>query len=158
MSSWRIVRKKYLEGVQPEPENKRMLQMMAGLLLLPDTSYNVAFFLYGQGGTGKTVFTQGFAAGLGIKDVVNSPTFTILQVYEEGRLPLYHFDVYRIGDSEEMLEIGWDEYACGEGVCLVEWADLIEDLIGEIPSEKVFRVEIRKDLSKGTGYRRIDLD
>ena len=116
------------------------------------------YALTGDLGTGKTVFTQGFAAGLGIKDVVNSPTFTILQVYEEGRLPRYHFDVYRIGDSEEMLEIGWDEYACGEGVCLVEWADLIEDLIGEIPSEKVFRVEIRKDLSKGTGYRRIDLD
>ena len=87
-----------------------------------------------------------------------SPTFTILKEYHAGRLALYHFDVYRIGDSEEMLEIGWDEYACGEGVCLVEWADLIEDLIGEIPSEKVFRVEIRKDLSKGTGYRRIDLD
>lgn len=116
------------------------------------------YTLIGDLGTGKTVFTQGFAAGLGIGETVNSPTFTILQVYEEGRLPLYHFDVYRIGDSEEMLEIGWDEYVYGEGVCLIEWADLIPDLIEEIPSGKVRRVEIRKDLSKGTMYRRIDLD
>lgn len=111
--------------------------------------------LTGDLGTGKTVFTQGFAAGLGIDESVNSPTFTILQVYEEGRLPLYHFDVYRIGDPEEMLEIGWEDYVFGEGVCLIEWADLIDDLIGELPGEKVTRVEIRKDLSRGADYRRI---
>ncbi len=111
--------------------------------------------LIGDLGVGKTVFTQGFAAGLGIKDAVNSPTFTILQVYEDGRIPMYHFDVYRIGDSEEMLEIGWEDYVYGDGVCLIEWADQIEDLIGEIPAEKVMRVEIRKDLSKGTDYREI---
>ena len=87
--------------------------------------------LVGDLGTGKTVFSQGFAAGLQIDDQVNSPTFTILQVYDSGRLPLYHFDVYRIGDIEEMLEIGWDEYVYGDGVCLVEWADLIEELIPE---------------------------
>ena len=113
--------------------------------------------LIGDLGVGKTVFTQGFAAGLGIQESVNSPTFTILQVYEDGRLPLYHFDVYRIGDSEEMLEIGWDEYVYGDGVCLVEWADLIEDLMEEIPQEKVLRVQIRKDPEKGMDYRRIDL-
>ncbi len=111
--------------------------------------------LTGDLGTGKTVFTKGFAAGLGISEPVNSPTFTILQIYEDGRLPLYHFDVYRIGDSEEMLEIGWEEYAFGEGVCLVEWADMIGDLIDELPPEKVERVEIRKDMSKGADYRRI---
>ena len=111
--------------------------------------------LYGDLGTGKTVFAQGFAAGLGIRETVNSPTFTILQVYEEGRLPLFHFDVYRIGDIEEMQEIGWDEYVYADGVCLVEWADLIEDLIDEIPDEKIRRVEIQKDLSKGADYRRI---
>ena len=113
--------------------------------------------LVGDLGTGKTVFSQGFAAGLQIDDQVNSPTFTILQVYDTGRLPLYHFDVYRIGDIEEMLEIGWDEYVYGDGVCLVEWADLIEDLMEEIPQEKVLRVQIRKDPEKGMDYRRIDL-
>ena len=113
--------------------------------------------LVGDLGTGKTVFSQGFAAGLQIDDQVNSPTFTILQVYDTGRLPLYHFDVYRIGDIEEMLEIGWDEYVYGDGVCLVEWADLIEDLIAEIPPEKVLRVQIRKDPEKGMDYRRIDI-
>ena len=111
--------------------------------------------LAGDLGTGKTVFAQGFAAGLGIRESVNSPTFTILQVYEDGRLPLYHFDVYRIGDSEEMLEIGWEEYVYGDGVCLIEWSDLIRDLVDEIPDGKLKRVEIRKDLSKGADYRRI---
>ncbi len=111
--------------------------------------------LIGDLGVGKTVFTQGFAEGLGIRETVNSPTFTILQIYEEGRMPLYHFDVYRIGDSEEMLEVGWDDYVYGEGVCLIEWADLIDDLIEEIPADKLVRVEIRKDLSKGADYREI---
>ena len=111
--------------------------------------------LIGDLGVGKTVFTQGFAAGLGVQDSVNSPTFTILQVYEDGRIPLYHFDVYRIGDSEEMLEVGWDEYVSGNGVCLIEWADLIEDLIEELPSEIVTGVKIEKDLQKGFDYRRI---
>lgn len=111
--------------------------------------------LIGDLGTGKTVFTQGFAAGLGIMESVNSPTFTILQVYEDGRLPLYHYDVYRIGDSEEILETGWDEYAGSQGVCLIEWADMIEDLIEELPPEDIVRVEIRKDLQKGFDYREI---
>ena len=113
--------------------------------------------LTGDLGTGKTVFAQGFAEGLGIRETVNSPTFTILQIYEEGRMPLYHFDVYRIGDPEEMLEIGWEEYVWADGVCLVEWADMIEDLISEIPQEKIRRVEIRKDLEKGMDYRRIEI-
>ena len=111
--------------------------------------------LIGDLGVGKTVFTQGFAAGLGVQDSVNSPTFTILQVYEDGRIPLYHFDVYRIGDSEEMLEVGWDEDVSGNGVCLIEWADLIEDLIEELPPEIVTGVKIEKDLQKGFDYRRI---
>ena len=111
--------------------------------------------LIGDLGVGKTVFTQGFAAGLGIREPVNSPTFTILQVYEDGRLPLYHFDVYRIGDSEELLEIGWDEYVCSDGICLIEWADLIPDLIDELPSGSVTGVEIMKDLQKGFDHRKI---
>lgn len=107
--------------------------------------------LNGDLGTGKTVFTQGFAAGLGITEPVNSPTFTIVQIYEEGRLPLYHFDVYRIGDPEEMEEIGYEEYFYGEGVCLIEWSELIEELI---PKEAM-HVLIEKDLSRGFDFRRI---
>ena len=98
--------------------------------------------LTGDLGVGKTVFTQGLAKGLGIEEPVNSPTFTIVQVYEEGRLPLYHFDVYRIGDIEEMDEIGYEDYFYGEGVCLIEWADLIREIL----PEQMCRVTIEKDL------------
>lgn len=109
--------------------------------------------LNGDLGTGKTVFTQGFAAGLGIEEPVNSPTFTIVQIYEEGRLPLYHFDVYRIGDVEEMDEIGYEEYFFGEGVCLIEWATLIEEII----PEDAIVITIEKELEKGFDYRRITI-
>lgn len=112
------------------------------------------FTLTGDLGTGKTVFTQGFAKGLGIEEPVNSPTFTIVQVYDEGRLPLYHFDVYRIGDIEEMEEIGYDDYFFGEGVCMIEWADLIGDLL----PDHVIRVKIEKNLEKGFDYRSITID
>ncbi|WP_370750139.1 tRNA (adenosine(37)-N6)-threonylcarbamoyltransferase complex ATPase subunit type 1 TsaE [Eubacterium sp.] len=107
--------------------------------------------LDGDLGVGKTVFTQGFAKGLGIDEAVNSPTFTIIQEYDEGRLPLYHFDVYRIGDPEEMYEIGYEDYFYGQGVCLIEWAKLIEELI---PDEAKI-VLIEKDLEKGLDYRKI---
>ena len=111
------------------------------------------YTLIGDLGVGKTVFTKGFAAGLGISEPVNSPTFTILQIYEDGRLPLYHFDVYRIAEPEEMEEIGSDEYFYGEGVCLIEWADLIEDII---PAGAI-SVRIEKDLLKGFDYRKITI-
>ena len=110
--------------------------------------------LTGDLGVGKTVFTQGLAQGLGIEEPVNSPTFTIVQVYEEGRLPLYHFDVYRIGDIEEMDEIGYEDYFYGEGVCLIEWADLIREIL----PEQMCRVTIEKDLEKGFDYRKITLE
>ena len=109
------------------------------------------YTLIGDLGVGKTVFTQGVAAGLGIEETVNSPTFTIMQVYEEGRLPFYHFDVYRIGDVEEMDEIGYEDYFYGDGVCLIEWANLIEEILP--PTYK--RITIEKDLAKGFDYRRI---
>lgn len=112
------------------------------------------YCLYGDLGVGKTVFTQGFAAGLGIKGPVSSPTFTILQVYDEGRLPFYHFDVYRISDPEEMYEIGFEEYIEGEGVCFIEWANLIEELLPEQYTE----IHIDKDLSKGFDYRLITVE
>lgn len=109
------------------------------------------YCLDGDLGVGKTVFTQGFAQALGITEPVNSPTFTIVQVYEEGRLPFYHFDVYRISDVEEMYEIGCEEYFFGEGVCLIEWATLIEELI---PEEAV-HIKIEKNPEKGFDYRKI---
>ena len=100
---------------------------------------------------GKTVLTQGLAKGLNITEPVNSPTFTIVQVYEEGRLPLYHFDVYRIGDVEEMEEIGYEDYFYGRGVTLIEWANLIEEILPEHYTE----IRIEKDLEKGFDYRKI---
>ena len=111
------------------------------------------YTLNGDLGTGKTVFTQGFAAGLGITKPVNSPTFTIVQIYEEGRMPFYHFDVYRIGDVEEMDEIGYEDCFYGEGVCLIEWAELIEEIL----PEHVIAVTIEKDLEQGFDYRKITL-
>jgi tRNA threonylcarbamoyladenosine biosynthesis protein TsaE len=112
------------------------------------------FCLIGDLGVGKTVFTQGFAAGLDITEPSCSPTFTIVQVYEEGRLPLYHFDVYRIVDSSEMEEIGYEDYFFGNGVCLIEWSNLIRNLL----PEKVTTISIEKDLTRGFDYRRIIID
>ena len=109
------------------------------------------YTLSGDLGTGKTVFTQGFAKGLGIEEAVNSPTFTIVQIYDGGRLPFYHFDVYRIGDIEEMEEIGYEDCFYGQGVSMVEWAELIQDLI----PEHAIPVLIEKDLEKGFDYRKI---
>lgn len=111
------------------------------------------YTLIGDLGVGKTVFTQGMAWGLGITEPISSPTFTIIQEYQEGRLPFYHFDVYRIGDIEEMEEIGYDDYFFGQGVCMIEWANLIEDLL----PEQVIQVKIEKDLEKGFDYRRITI-
>lgn len=112
------------------------------------------YTLTGDLGVGKTVFTQGFAKGLGIEEPVSSPTFTIVQVYEEGHLPFYHFDVYRIGDVEEMDEIGYEDYVLGEGVCLIEWANLIEEILPEKRTEIV----IEKDLEEGFEFRRITIE
>ena len=107
--------------------------------------------LDGDLGVGKTVFAQGVAAGLDITEPVNSPTFTILQVYEEGRMPLYHFDVYRIGDPEEMDEVGFEDCIYGEGLTLIEWSDLI----AEILPDSYLAVRIEKDPEQGFDYRRI---
>ena len=112
------------------------------------------YTLIGDLGVGKTVFTQGFAKGLGITEHVNSPTFTILQIYEDGRLPFYHFDVYRIADPSEMDEIGFEDYVFGQGVSLIEWANLIEEIL----PERLVRVTIEKDLEKGFDYRRITVE
>ena len=129
------------------PEDTYELGRRIGEAAKPGDVYT----LIGDLGVGKTVFTQGLAKGLGITEPVNSPTFTILQVYEEGRLPFYHFDVYRIGDISEMDEIGYEDCFYGEGVCLIEWADLIEDIL----PEKYRKITILKDLNKGFDYRKI---
>ena len=112
------------------------------------------YTLIGDLGVGKTVFTQGVAKGLGITEPVNSPTFTILQVYEEGRLPFYHFDVYRIGDVEEMEEIGYQDCFYGEGICLIEWANLIEEIL----PDNYVQITIKKDLEKGFDYRKVTME
>lgn len=109
------------------------------------------YTLVGDLGVGKTVFTQGVAAGLGITEPVNSPTFTIIQEYETGRMPFYHFDVYRIGDIEEMEEIGYDDYFYGHGICLIEWANLIEEIL----PEHIIEITIEKNLERGFDYRKI---
>ena len=111
------------------------------------------YTLLGDLGVGKTVLTQAIADGLGIKEAICSPTFTIVQVYEEGRMPFYHFDVYRIGDIEEMDEIGYEDYFYGDGLTMIEWANLIEEIL---PSKRK-EITIEKDLEKGFDYRRITI-
>ena len=111
------------------------------------------YTLIGDLGVGKTVFTQGVACGLGIDEPVSSPTFTIVQIYEQGRMPFYHFDVYRIGDVEEMEEIGYEDYFYGEGVSLIEWANLIEEILPVKRKE----IRIEKDLEKDFDYRKITI-
>ncbi|MCI9535929.1 MAG: tRNA (adenosine(37)-N6)-threonylcarbamoyltransferase complex ATPase subunit type 1 TsaE [Lachnospiraceae bacterium] len=111
------------------------------------------YCLDGELGVGKTVFAQGFAAGLGIAEPVCSPTFTILQQYDQGEVPFYHFDVYRIGHVEEMEEIGYEDFFYGEGVCLIEWSRQIEEIL----PEDAVRIRIEKDLNRDFDYRRITI-
>ena len=133
-----------------DPEETFEVGRTIGMNAKPGQIYT----LTGDLGVGKTVFTQGVAAGLGITEPVNSPTFTIIQEYKDGRLPFYHFDVYRIGDLEEMEEIGYDDYFFGQGICLIEWAELIEEIL----PEKRIEVTIEKDLEKGFEYRKITIE
>lgn len=130
-------------------EETRALGRKIGETARPGDVYT----LVGDLGVGKTVFTQGIAEGLGITEPVSSPTFTIVQIYEEGRMPFYHFDVYRIGDPEEMDEIGYEDYFYGDGLCMIEWANLIEELL---PDTR-YDVTIEKDLERGFDYRRITI-
>mgnify|MGYP002245870753 FL=1 len=139
---------KIIETYSPEET------FQAGKRLGEQAGKGQVYCLDGDLGVGKTVFTQGFAKGLGIQSDVNSPTFTIIQQYEEGRLPLYHFDVYRIGDISEMDEIGYEDCFYGEGVCLIEWASLVEEIIPETAIE----IRIEKDMEKGFDYRKITVE
>jgi tRNA threonylcarbamoyladenosine biosynthesis protein TsaE len=131
------------------PEETHTLGRQIGEAAQPGEVYT----LIGDLGVGKTVFTQGFADGLGITEPVSSPTFTIIQVYDEGRMPFYHFDVYRIGDVEEMDEIGYEDCFYGDGVCMIEWANLIREIL----PERYREVTIEKDPERGFDYRRITI-
>ena len=140
--------KKVIETFKPEET------FQVGRDLAMQAEAGQVYTLIGDLGVGKTVLTQGMAEGLGILEPVNSPTFTIVQVYEEGRMPFYHFDVYRIGDVEEMYEIGFEDYFYGEGVCLIEWANLIEEILPDAYTQ----ITIEKDLEKGFDYRMITIE
>ena len=143
MTDKKIVYETFSEG------ETRTLGQKLGEETLPGQIYS----LIGDLGVGKTVFTQGFAKGIGVMEHVNSPTFTIVQVYDDGRMPFYHFDVYRIGDVEEMDEIGYEDYFYGDGICLVEWANLVTEIM---PSHT--QITIEKDLEKGFDYRKITIE
>ena len=131
------------------PEETRELGRRMGEKAVPGQ----IFCLDGDLGAGKTVFTKGFAEGLGVKGTVNSPTFTILQVYTDGRIPLYHFDVYRLGDPSELEELGYEEYFFGDGVCLIEWSDMVEEYL----PEDAVKIRMKKEPEKGFSYRLITL-
>lgn len=139
---------KVIESLSPEDT------LAAGQDLAAAVSPGEIITLTGDLGVGKTVFVKGFAMGLGIREPVTSPTFTILCEYTTGRLPLYHFDVYRIEDEDEMYAVGLDEYVNGEGVCLIEWAERIDDML----PRPLKRITIEKDLSKGLDYRKITIE
>lgn len=109
------------------------------------------YLLEGDLGVGKTVFAKGFALGLGIQEPITSPTFTIVQEYNEGRLPFYHFDAYRIADPEEMYEIGYEDYFFGNGVCLIEWPSMIDSIL----PENAIKITIEKDINIDFDYRKI---
>lgn len=140
--------KKIIETFSPEET------LAVGKDLAAKAEPGQVYTLIGDLGVGKTVLTQGMAEGLGIDEPVNSPTFTIVQVYEEGRMPFYHFDVYRIGDVEEMDEIGYEDYFYGEGLCLIEWANLIEEIL----PDSYTQITIEKNLEKGFDYRMITIE
>lgn len=132
-----------------EEDTKSLAMITAG-----EAKRGDIFCLNGDLGCGKTVFAKGFAEGLGVHEAVTSPTFNIVKEYKEGRFPLYHFDVYRIADPDEMYAIGYEDYFFGDGVCLIEWSELIDDLI----PESAIRITIRKDPSKGDDYRSIEFE
>ena len=132
------------------PEDTRQ----AGLLLGTEAKKKDVFCLTGDLGVGKTIFSKGFAQGLLLEEEITSPTFTIVNEYQEGRLPFYHFDVYRLKSSDEIYDLGFDEYIYGNGVCLIEWAEIVKDAI---PDNAIW-ITIEKDLSKGENYRIIKID
>ena len=134
--------------------NSREETYKVGIQLGKDAVSGQVYCIYGDLGVGKTIISQGVAAGLGITEVVNSPTFTIVKEYDEGRLPLYHFDVYRIGDVDEMDEVGYEDCFYGEGVTLIEWSNMIEEIL----PEHVKTVTIEKNLEKGFDYRKITVE
>lgn len=109
--------------------------------------------MFGNLGVGKTAFVKGLAKGIGVTDILSSPTFTIVNCYE-GALPLYHFDVYRIQDEEEMYEIGYEEYVYGDGISVIEWSENIKEIL---PKNR-YEITLEKDYEKGDDYRMITIE
>lgn len=132
-----------------EQETKNIGQQIA-----KNSKASQIYCLSGDLGVGKTQFTKGFALGLGINEHITSPTFTILQEYHQGRLPFYHFDVYRLSHFEELFDLGYEDYFFGSGICLIEWAEIINPII---PKDSIW-INIKKDLSKGEDYRLIEVN
>lgn len=121
--------------------------------IAPTLPNGAVLCLYGELGAGKTAFVQGLAKGMGISEYITSPTFTVVNVYESGGRPLYHFDMYRLADSSEAYEIGYEEYVYGDGISVIEWSERILDIL----PEKRFEVHIDKDIEKGENYRKITM-
>lgn len=135
-----------------ETKNKKQTEQI-GINIGRNVKKGQILCINGELGVGKTVITKGIAKGLCIDDNITSPTFTIVNEYDEGNMPMYHFDVYRISDPDEMYEIGFEDYLFGNGICVIEWAEIIEDII---PDNSIW-INISKDLSKGLEYRLIEI-
>ena len=136
-----------MEFVTNSPEQTEQLGQRLGAVL--PAGAVVAFT--GDLGAGKTAFTRGLARGLGIPGQVTSPTFTIVNEYEGGRLPLFHFDMYRLGSSDELFDIGWEDYLARGGVCAVEWSEIVDDAL----DGDCVRVDIRR--GEGDSVRHITI-
>ncbi len=142
-----MIMEKKLESASPD-ETESIAEEIA-----KEAKAGSIYTLSGDLGAGKTVFARGFARGLGIMSPVTSPTFTLVNEYKKGRLPLYHFDVYRLGEAEELYDTGFEDYLENGGVVLIEWAERIEELL----PRPYFYISIEKDLSRGEDFRLITL-
>ncbi len=142
-----MIMEKKLESASPDETESIAIE------LAKEAKAGSIYTLSGDLGAGKTVFARGFARGLGIMSPVTSPTFTLVNEYRKGRLPLYHFDVYRLGEAEELYDTGFEDYLENGGVVLIEWAERIEELL----PRPYFYISIEKDLSRGEDFRLITL-
>ncbi len=134
--------------ITKSPEQTELLGKKLAELLRPGDV--IAY--YGDLGAGKTAFTRGLAAGLGIREAVTSPTYTIVNEYLSGRMPLFHFDMYRLSSSEELFDIGWEDYLARGGVCAVEWSENVEDALTDAIS-----ITIEKDPAQ-LDWRKITIE
>ena len=140
-----------MEFITNAPEQTEEIGCALGKVIKPGTV--IAY--RGDLGAGKTAFTRGLARGLGAKDLVTSPTYTIVNEYLGGRLPLFHFDMYRLGSSDDLWDIGWEDYLDREGVCAVEWSENVQDAMEDaitVTIEKLGETTRRITIEGGQGY------